>query len=144
MESKKDITPSDFLKSLNDAVSSGDPKKGMDAIQRINQIDKIVETLDVEKAKTNIDKRLRDSGEKGELTKEEISKIDFDNENRLKEVRLEEVKFKMESDLKNITHDIEKIEIEKKKVINEYDIIIKYRIKQLESLKKKYEENFAG
>lgn len=140
---KNKVEPSDFLKKLHSAVTSGDPKKGFDVIQKINEIHKLADTMDGNTASSKFDKRIEEAGYKKELTPEERKKITLDGEKEKLKREKEEDKYKLMSEISNAEYEINTTEKELEEIREQYKKLIEVQKEELKILKIKYEEKYG-
>lgn len=148
MKKEKLNEGSDFLKSLSEAVESGDPNKGKDAIQKINEIHKLAENkvadgMDAKIAEASIDKRIEDAGVKKALSKEEREKISIESEREKVKREKEEARLAMLADIQNAEYEIKEIEKELEEVTIQYKKVIELQKDEINVLKIKYEARFG-
>lgn len=134
---------SDFLKSLSEAVNSGDPNKGKDAIEKINEIHKLAENMNSDTAKENFDKRIEKAGHKEKLLTEEREKITIEAEREKVKREKEESRLAMLAEIMNAERQIEEVEEELEEVTIKYNNIITLQKEELDLLTIKYKARFG-
>ena len=141
-------TGSSFLKNLQQAVNSGDPNKGKDAIQKINEIHKLAENkvsegMDAKIAEASIDKRIEEAGEKEALTVEERELVSLESEREKIKREKEEARLTMLVNIENANYEIEQVKKEFEEIKIQYNTIIQTQEDEVNVLKIKYEARFG-
>lgn len=133
---------SDFLKKLKNAVDTGNPEAGKDAIKKINEIHKLAENMSGDVAKATFKKRIEEAGEKDALTLEERKKITVETEKlRIKEEE-DLLKRNLIADIRNAEYEIKAVKRELRDVQEQYLKVIEAQEDELNVLKIKYEAKF--
>ena len=141
--SKKTNEGSEFLKNLQQAVESGDPNKGKDAIKKINEIHKLAENMDGEVAKATFEKRVEEAGEKEALTSEERELISIESEREKVRREKEEGRLSLLADIQNAEYEVKAVNKELDEITNQYKRVIAAQEEELKVLKIKYEARYG-
>jgi len=134
---------SNFLKNLQDAVNSGDPSKGKEAIEKINEIHKLADSMDGEIAGAKFDKRIEEAGKKDALSSEERKKISLESEKEKVKREKEEARLALIADIENVKHEIYEVKNEFEAVSNQYKGVIEAQEEELKVLEIKYEARYG-
>lgn len=128
---------SDFLKNLKQAVETGDPTKGAESINKINEIHKLASNMDVKNADVIFSKRVEDAGEVESIEEEEAKVINL----RTKE-EMDDMKFKFMADIENADIELKELNREFKEVSKQYLEVIEKQEGLIETMKNKFDETY--
>jgi len=133
---------SSFLENLKQAVESGDASKGVESINKINEIHKLASTMDGETAEVNFDKRVEDAGLKDVIQPEERKIMSVESERQKIKIEKEEEKLKMIANIENSESGIISVKKELVEITKQYYDIIFLQEEELNILKIRYEAKY--